>query len=167
MGRTKQLTKQNLLDLGITNVTEDGKVFKGDTELKQVKRLGPSNWRHPKPYLYVVIPDKSQKIYLENYGNSFYTYKPVTLAVHRIVWAWFNNEAKEGLVIHHIDGDNTNNNLNNLVEITSEKANQIKTVSRNQYNYFLSDEEILEKRENDIDYYDRKTHKRVKKDKLV
>jgi len=50
-------------------------------------------------------------------------YKQTTLKgkfyqVHRIVWIYFNDAIDEGLYVDHIDGDRTNNNINNLRLLT-------------------------------------------------
>jgi hypothetical protein len=37
-----------------------------------------------------------------------------TLKVHRIVWEWFNGDIPQGIHVDHIDGDKTNNHIDNL-----------------------------------------------------
>ena len=34
--------------------------------------------------------------------------------LHRLIWESYNGEVPEGMVIHHIDGNKTNNNISNL-----------------------------------------------------
>ena len=36
------------------------------------------------------------------------------MALHRYLWIQTYGEIPEGMIIHHIDGDNLNNNINNL-----------------------------------------------------
>lgn len=43
------------------------------------------------------------------------------LKVHRIVWCLFNKELNDDLVIDHIDGNPTNNRIDNLRQVTSRK----------------------------------------------
>lgn len=99
----KQLTKEYLMSLGITEVTEDGKhIYKGDKEVTQYK--------HSDGYLRVQLYDKE-----------LYKAKKTPLkliGVHRIVYTWFHGVTNEGMVIDHIDNDKLNNNLSNLRELT-------------------------------------------------
>ena len=100
----KQLTKEYLMSLGITEVTEDGKhIYKGDKEVTQYK--------HGDGYLRVTLYDK--ELYKVNKKS------PLKLiGVHRIVYTWFHGVTNEGMVIDHIDNDKLNNNLSNLRELS-------------------------------------------------
>lgn len=89
----KKLTKQYLLDGGITNITEDGHVYRGDYEVKlSVNGQG---------YLYFSIyalDDNKEKIKLDRdyryqtkdgdivyYGS--YIWKCQSVGLHRAIWA--------------------------------------------------------------------------------
>lgn len=54
--------------------------------------------------------------------KSVLRYKRKTYYVHRIIWLLFNNTLEDGLVIDHIDGVATNNNIDNL-RLVSRKIN--------------------------------------------
>lgn len=136
--RTKEVTKTQLEDLGIVFVSEDGDVYtyNGQEVVKKTpyeiiaKRKYSTN---KKRYLYVGFYDPI-------------THKQFNIALHRIVYAWFNGIAHEGMTIDHIDNNELNNNIHNLREMSLEENLSRKTVSRNQYNWDLTDEEILSRR---------------------
>ena len=153
MVRNKRITRKQLEKIGITNVTEDGRIFRGDSELKQYVRQSPYKYKEPAKYYYVAI-------YL-NHDNNKNHY--IQCGVSRVVYAWFNGEVKKGYDIDHIDNDTSNNSIHNLKQITRLQNNRKKKISRNQYTYNLTDEEILEKRKSKKLYYNRKTHKVCKK----
>lgn len=56
-------------------------------------------------------PNAKQRSH-RNYFRSHCTY------LHHYVWEKYNGKRKEGYHIHHIDGDYSNNSINNLEEIT-------------------------------------------------
>ena len=106
----KQLTKEYLMSLGITEVTEDGEhIFKGDKELTQ--------HTHKDGYKRVTLYDKElhQMLYPLTKCSSC---GQLIFGVHRIVYAWFHGIANSELVIDHIDNNKANNNINNLQELT-------------------------------------------------
>ena len=153
MVRNKRVTKKQLEKIGITNVTEDGRIFVGDKEVKHRVRQSPYKYKESVKYYYVAI-------YL-NHDNNRNNY--FQCGVSRVVYAWFNGEVKKGYDIDHIDNDPSNNCIHNLKQITRLQNNRKKKISRNQYTYNLTDEEILEKRKSKKTYYNRKTHKVCKK----
>lgn len=91
----RELTKEMLLNYGVTNVTEDGKVFKGEREVKQ--SLNNNGY-------YVVNLFKDKEIY--------------TVGVHRIVKCWFDEFIPSGYVVDHMDNNKRNNNYDNLQLLT-------------------------------------------------
>ena len=110
MAYASMLTRDYLEYLGITNVTEDGRVFKGETELTQV-----SDGR----YLLVQLYDPALRLtvpFEKRHNNTHYG--QFTIGVHRIVYAWYNQIIPTGMVIDHIDNNKTNNNLHNLRIVT-------------------------------------------------
>lgn len=84
----KAITKQDLLNWGITRVTKTGTIYKGKRKVKC--RLNNSG------NLVAVVAWKT------------------TLSVNRIVFCWFNGCAPSGLVIGHCDDNKLNNHINNL-----------------------------------------------------
>ena len=72
---SKRLTKKDLMDAGITEITKEGKVFIGDKEVKLSKT---------------------------NSGYSVFTITR-TIGLHRAIYAWYNNEVPDGYVVDHIN----------------------------------------------------------------
>ena len=137
--RSKEVTKQQLEDLGVVCVTEDGDVYVYNG--KEVVKKTPfeeSGVKHK------YSTNKKRYLYISFYNPI--THKQLKIKLHRIVYAWFNGVARAGMTIDHIDNNELNNNINNLREMSLEENISRKTVSRNQYNWDLSDEEILSRR---------------------
>ena len=95
----KKLTKEQLINLGIYSISEDGKeiIYKSPTlnTTRIIKQL-----EHADGYLRI----------------SFNRLK--SMGVHRVVYAWFHGEVPEGMVVDHIDDDKKNNNIKNLQLLT-------------------------------------------------
>lgn len=108
----KRLTKEDLMRGGITNITEDGRIFKGDKEIKP--SIGYAGG-----YLAVWIYE------FDSEGNKIkvpitrkfkdhrkltdtYNYKQRTIGLHRAMWAWHHGEVPEGYVVDHINNKHTN-----------------------------------------------------------
>ena len=164
MRKYSDLTKEMLQNYGITNITEDGRIFKGDVEIKQHITNKKGKYKDQAKYARIGVVDKSQKIYNDKYSKGWYCYKRIAIPVHRVVYAWYHGIVPVGYDVDHIDNNTLNNNLSNLQLLTREENNQKKVVSRNQYNYNMTDEEILEKRAKQKYIYDRNLHKVVKAD---
>lgn len=95
----KKLTKEQLINLGIYSISEDGKeiIYKSPTlnTTRIIKQL-----EHADGYLRI----------------SFNRLK--SMGVHRVVYAWFHGEVPEGMVVDHIDDNKKNNNIKNLQLLT-------------------------------------------------
>ena len=137
--RSKEVTKTQLEDLGVVYVTEDGDVYayNGEEVVKKTPFVG-SCVRHK------YSTNKKRYLYLSFYNSI--THKYTVIALHRIVYAWFNGVARAGMTIDHIDNNEQNNSINNLREVTLEENLSYKKIGRNQYSWDLSDEEILSRR---------------------
>lgn len=108
----KQITKSYLEYLGVINVTEDGKVFTSNGELKpHTNNMG---------YLYIRLYDaekyKSVPKDKRNTGSG-----QVTILVHHAVYAWFHGEVPYDKEIHHRDCDPLNNSIDNLEALSHEE----------------------------------------------
>lgn len=157
---SKLLTREMLEKFGITNITEDGRVFVGDKEVKQSIAMKKGKFKTQQPYARICFSDKTQKRYYTNKnGYRYWTYAATTILVNRAVYAWHNGEVPAGYEVDHIDNNTINNHLSNLRLLTKEENLARKTISRNQYNYWKTDEEILAERANKKYFYDRETHK--------
>ena len=134
-GHNSALTKQQLIDLGVTDVTKDGKVFKNDVECK-IKILVNKYKHSTKTYQVPVVQfaDKSKKIpFVTKNGYHSYTYSCMNISVARIMFVWFVRDIEYGEQIDHKDDDPLNNTLDNLQVLTQEENLRKKGISRNQY----------------------------------
>ena len=108
MAYAKILTRDYLEYLGVTNVTEDGRIFKGDIELNQ---------HFDGRYLLVQFYDPAIRRATPPEERSNNTGQ-FTVGVHRVVYAWFNKIIPAGMIIDHKDNNKTNNHLDNLRLVT-------------------------------------------------
>lgn len=107
-----KLTKEDLMNDGITNITTDGHVFKGD------KEVFPFWIPSKRPYLVLMIYERDEDGHLIPGKDRICRYKKAdgsigeytswqakqrTLGLHRVMWAWHYGEAPEGMVVDHID----------------------------------------------------------------
>lgn len=121
----KRLTKEDLIKNGITKVTKTGQVYRGKRKLST---KGTYKYRTVQLY---VLDENGDKIKVPRIKYSVltgkpyesYTYLQTNVPLHRIIWAWFKGEAREGYVIDHINNSKNkklvkNNLLDCLQEIT-------------------------------------------------
>ena len=147
-GHNRALTKQQLIELGVTDVTKDGKVFKDGVECK-IKFLENKYKHSTNVYQIPVVNfvDKSKKIpFVTKDGYNSYTYGALNISVARIMFVWFVRDIEYGEQIDHIDNNPLNNTLDNLQVLTQEENLKKKGISRNQFTWNLTDEEILKRR---------------------
>ena len=99
----RRLTKDELIKSGITEVTTDGRVFKGDREvLPKINKKG-----YLMHSIYVLDEDGNNiKVFYKS-NPSRYTYKMRSIGLHRLMWAWFHGEVPEGMVVDHINNKHT------------------------------------------------------------
>lgn len=101
-----KLTKDELIKSGITLVTEDGYVFKGDKQITPsidlsgyfvfaIYELDENGEKIKKPI-------KRQFKGCKKISDT-YVYVMRTVGLHRIMWAWFHDEVPEGYVVDHIN----------------------------------------------------------------
>ena len=86
------LSKQYLEYLGITNITEDGRIYKGDKELQG--GLDNSGYMH----LCLIDKDGKQR----------------SILTHRAVYAWHHCYIPPRIQIDHVSGDRHDNSISNL-----------------------------------------------------
>ena len=108
MAYATTLTRDYLEYLGVTDVTKDGKVFKGDQELPQYfdGRYLLVNFYDP-AIRRATPPEKRRN----NTGQ-------FTVGVHRVVYAWYKKIIPAGMILDHLDNNKTNNHLDNLRLVT-------------------------------------------------
>ena len=113
----RKLTKEQLIEGGITNITEDGRVWRNGIEIENfsLNRNG---------YKVIIIYDRdAEGNYIKVPGKrpGHYTYKGRTITLNRAMLAWFNGVIEEGLVADHIDGNKNNYNISNLQPLTQKE----------------------------------------------
>ena len=129
----KTITKEFLQELGLT-VTEDGRIFKGEVELKQINRGVP----HPRGNV------KCYYKYVQVYNPALYKIDGTgmeQLGVSRCVWAWFNGICPGELDVDHINDDKSDNRLENLQLKDRKGNNERKKRQCNQYTAGWTDAE--------------------------
>lgn len=113
----KQITKSYLEYLGVTEVTPDGRVFTKNGERKlHSKGSSKSSLAKQKRFDILLYDTEKYKAVPKNKRTS--NSGIVTIRIHHIVYAWFNNEIPYGKEIHHIDGNCLNNSKDNLIALT-------------------------------------------------
>ena len=107
----RELTKEYLQKVGITDITPDGKhiYLESGKEAKQI----PIN----SGYLAINVYDKEIYDLLYPITKSR-TAGELLIPVHRAVYAWYNGKTVENKIIDHINDDKTDNRIDNLQALT-------------------------------------------------
>lgn len=115
MGRPQELTREQLLDYGITKITADGRIFIGDYERKVIIQNKSSRYG---TYQAKAIQVYDRNIYkkAKEQGKKNYGMKNVIIA--RAMWAWFYGICPSNMDVDHINGDSLDNRLENLQLLT-------------------------------------------------
>lgn len=131
---SRALTKEYLVKHGVKEITkdckvifEDGRVLEKEEDFTKDKKgyLRFNVYELDENGNIIKIPAK--KRYKEKIYHT-YTYKERTIGIHRAMFAWFNDEVPEGLVIDHISNKHDtlyDNRLENL-QLTTQRENAIK-----------------------------------------
>ncbi len=115
MAYAKRLTKERLIQEGFTEITKEGRLFKGDREIFP-------NWNgkesNPNRYLCIQIFKRDSEGHLIKGKDRIYKYTRKdgsigeykswngiieTFGLHRVMWAWHYGEVPEGYVVDHIN----------------------------------------------------------------
>lgn len=103
----RRLTREDLIKAGITYVSENGDVYKGNKKVKfsvnrngylvvGVYRLDENGNKIKKPTKYKYTHKDGTVHYTDSYA-----YEIESFTLQRIMWAWFKKEIPEGFVIDH------------------------------------------------------------------
>lgn len=110
-----ELKKWELEKSGITNITENGQVFRNNQPVKLIKNRSG--------YFCIWIWDFDQngkrKKIIDKKNPSHYFYKNRLIAVSRAMWAWFFGSVPAGYTVDHVN----NNKLDNRISLDPEKNN--------------------------------------------
>lgn len=115
----KTLTRDYLEYLGVTNVTEDARVFSGEKELKPVIPKNGKGYWNIQFYDPAIRQATPPELRTSSTGE-------FPLGLHRIVYVWYNRIQPHGMVVDHIDECKTNNHLSNL-QLTTSRENILKS----------------------------------------
>lgn len=121
MARTKihctALTKQMLLDMGISNVYVENKRWVIERTWRKVGRSTKPVTKRLKIFYnktrHKYAPTKYYAIVGFSYNNMTHTYP-----LARFLYVWFKGDIPEGYTVDHIDNNPFNNNLRNLQLLT-------------------------------------------------
>ena len=99
----KKLTKEDLKLYGITEVTEDCRIF-----VNGVERNLTTNCNGYFVFNTYALDENGQRIKLPDKRPGYtYIYKSLTLGLHRIMWAWHKGEVPEGMIVDHKNNSHT------------------------------------------------------------
>ena len=122
----ERLTKQRLIELGVTDVTEDGQVYVNGKLRKATITTKETKYGGVKHYVIVALPDRNVKVPItqkkktkqgiKNYKA--WAYKAVTIPLGRLVVAWFTGSIEADEDADHIDNNTFNNHIDNLQKLT-------------------------------------------------
>lgn len=128
----KKLTKEELLRGGITEITDSGLVYNNNI----LRELAINKQGYYCFTIYeldsdgnkIKLPAKRTFKDREKTYNT-YVYKTRSIPLHRAIWAWYNGEVPEGMVVDHINNKHSNleedYKLSNL-QLLTPKENVIK-----------------------------------------
>ena len=115
MAYAKRLTKERLIQEGFTEITKEGRLFKGEQEVFPFWNGKVDN---PNRYLCINVCQRDSEGHLIKGKDRIYKYtrkdgsigesiswqaKLDTFALHRAIWAWHHGEVPEGMVVDHIN----------------------------------------------------------------
>lgn len=135
MAYAKRLTKERLIQEGFTEITKEGRLFKGEREIFPHWNGGKEGNR----YLCIMFNQRDSEGHLIKGKDRVYKYarkdgtigeytswnaKPETFGLHRVMWAWHYGEVPEGYVVDHINNKHMNiedYHLDNLQLLTPQE----------------------------------------------
>lgn len=145
-GIKQALTKEQLIADGIRVVRvngEDQVWGKKGHKLHYCEACGRHKYQKNAKTYYTIhkyvdtikVGDKKYKSIIHNYS------------VNRVIYAWYHGLTPANMEVDHIDNNPHNNNIENLQLLSKTDNLKKKRLSKNQFTYMLTEEEILAKRE--------------------
>lgn len=113
MAYAKRLTKERLIQEGFTEITKEGRLFKGEREVFPHWNGKEGN---PNRYLCICISQRDSEGHLIRGNDRVYKYttkdgttkeyvswnaKTESVGLHRVIWAWLHGEVPDGMVVDH------------------------------------------------------------------
>ena len=137
----REITKDELIKLGFTEVKEDGSVYwRGELRTPCVRRCKHERSGKDKVYPYINVYDNETYKWQKENGKIANGQR--SIALNRIVYAWFHDICPADLDVDHKNDNPFDNSIDNLQLLTRLQNNRKKGASRNQYSYNLTDDEI-------------------------
>lgn len=144
-GKKEELTKEQLIADGIRVVRVDGEdqVWgKNGCKLKYRETCSPHKYQtNSKTYYSILMYKGCYKV------NNQYKSRYKNYSVNRVIYAWYHGLTPADMEVDHIDNNPHNNNIENLQLLSKTDNLKKKRLSKNQFTYMLTEEEILAKRE--------------------
>lgn len=140
MRKRKEITKEWLKTLGITDVTKEGKIYIKDALAKEY--LAVCRHKHGKDKKYPIIVVYDPELYKEQIARDSYRPGVRQILVSRVVYAWFNDVCPAEYDVDHIDNNPFNNTIYNL-QLLTRKENLARRLQRNQVTCHMSDDELI------------------------
>lgn len=141
MSRTKKaITKEWLQALGVTDVTEDGKVTYKGKVLKEYKAT--CKHKHGKDKTYPVVAFYDSELHKQQQTNGKACPGTRLILLSRVVYAWYHDICPSDYDVDHIDNNPFNNHISNL-RLLTRKENLNRHLARNDHTCHLTDEQLI------------------------
>lgn len=132
MGRPADLTKQDLIDLGIKNITEAGEI-ETEKDVNYSIQLTTRESRFQKK-TYRLLCIYSNKIYKDRRkANPKATSGTKMIVLSRAIWAWHKGYCPANMDIDHINDDSLDDRLSNYQLLTRKQNLAKRRGHMNQY----------------------------------
>lgn len=142
MGRPAMLTRTELEDYGIIEITADGHVFNAYGELKIAIQAKKSRYGTYKNHCFGIYSTDIYRRNRQNDPEAACGTKTFTLA--RAMWAWFYGYVPANIDVDHINNDSLDDRLENLQLLTRAENLAKRKGHRNQYEKSLVKETVAD-----------------------